>query len=689
MVETLAPGVKLVEVDDFKAPSITAVSTSTTGMVGHAVRGPIEGAPVLVTNMLQFRERFGGPLPATAGATGEMYYAADGFFRNGGVRLFVKRAAGAAASEAQFVTQGGMITRLAPGAGAAVGQPNARLASTLGLRDGVNLTFAFEQDGVVHSSSGLAINAAGIDAGTGEITLAANLDISPAGPTVYPATATFVDTGFGTLDADGVPQTGARQASVTFTASEPGGWGDDIVITTRRVTATRGVVDDFAQPPAVDDNRIRLASGSGFYVGAWVQIDRGPNADKMLRFVTAVNGPIVTLDGPVIADISPAAPATETVMTVQEFALTASYDGVSETYPSLTLANVPGKFVLDQINERSQLLRVVAASVPADTNPLNFPTGDDGLTLGVTTVGVDAAPTPADIRGADNGPTAKTGLLAMEMVPDISIIVVPGWGDASVQLAMIEQCERLRYRVALLDPAEPSAGVTPSLTDIQNQRLQLDSRFAAIYYPRIVIEDEAGQRRAVGPSGHMAGLCARIDNERGVFKAPANERLRALVDVEVAVTQGEHEVLNPEPNNINVIRDQRRDGFGIRPFGARCITQDTDWRYLNVRRLFCAISRSIDLGTRWSVLEPNDPRLWDKLVSSVDAFLTQQWRAGALLGVEKQDAFFVRCGLTTMTQANIDAGELRMEIGIAPVKPAEFVIILLGQSASGSFATEA
>ncbi|RKF14895.1 hypothetical protein D6850_08475 [Roseovarius spongiae] len=687
MAEYLAPGVFTEEVD-LKPPAIEAVSTSTTGMVGHAVRGPEFGPPVLVTNMLQFRQRFGGPLPAAAGTAGEMFYAAQGFFANGGRRLYVMRALGPTASASEFATEGGMITRLAAGADATVGTPDIRVRSTLGLGAGTALTLSHVADGVTYASSAQTIAAGGIDAGTGDVTLSANIDISPAGPTEFPARSSWVSSDLATLDADGIPQTGARPSSVTFAAAEPGAWGDNIVVTTQRVVAARGVADDFVGVPAVDDTRIRLLSAAGFYVNAWVQIDRGPDADKMLRRVTAVNGAIVTLEGPAVATVAPVAPATETVLTVQEFALSASYDGVTETYDALTLENVPGKFVVDRINQESALLRVDPASVPGDANPLNFPTGDDGLTLLATTAGVDDAPTALEVRGTDGGPGARTGLRALEEVEDISIIAVPGWGDSSVQGAMIEQCERMRYRVALLDP-EVTGGAVPSLTDIQSQRLRFDTKYAAIYYPRIIIRDAADQPRAIGPSGHMAGLCARIDNERGVFKSPGNEVMRNLTDLEVIVTKGEHEILNPRPNNINVIRDLRPDGLGIRIYGARCITSLADWKYLAVRRLFIAIERSLELGTQWAVLEPNNPRLWDRLVGSVDAFLTQQWRAGALLGVKKEDSFYVRCGLSTMTLQNIDSGELVMEVGIAPVKPAEFVIIRISQTPSGSFSSEA
>lgn len=689
MAEYLAPGVFLEE-KDLKPPSIEGVSTSTTGMVGHAQRGPTVGPPVLVTNMLQFRQHFGGPLPASAGSAGEMFYAAQGFFANGGRRLYVLRAAGAGAGATQFATQGGFITRLAAGSDAAVGLMAARLASTTGLRDGMNLTFSFVRDGVSYASTARAIAANALNSATGDVTLAAALDVTPVGPVAYPANATAVASGIGALTAAGVPTNAARPASVTFEALDPGAWGDGIVINTRHVTAARAVVDSLVGAGALDNNKVRLRSAAGFYRLAWVQIDRGPGADKIFRQALAVNGNVLTLSGPAMnaASITAVAPATETIATVCEFAMTVGFDGVTESYGSLTLANVPGKFVIDQINGRSSIIRALTASLPAQTHPFLFPSGDDGLTLKATTAGIDAAPTAINMVGTDGGPGARTGLRALEEVEDISIIAAPGWGDVSVQGAMIEQCERLRYRVALLDP-EVTGGVPPTLTQIQSQRLRFDTKYAAIYYPRIIVRDAEDQPRAIGPSGHMAGVCARVDNERGVFKSPGNETMRNVQDLEVIVTKGEHEVLNPQPNNINVIRDFRPNGRGIRIYGARCITSASDWKYLAVRRLFIAIERSIDIGTQWAVLEPNDQRLWDRLTDSIDSFLTQQWRDGALLGAEKADAFYIRCGTSTMTQDDIDNGRLVMEIGIAPVKPAEFVIIRISQTPSGSFATEA
>lgn len=688
MPEYLAPGVFLEEVQ-LKPPSIEAVSTSTTGMVGFATRGPTVGAPTLVTNMLQYRQRFGGPAAAAFAAVGEMYYAAQGFFANGGRRLYVVRASGAGATQALFATQGGLIGRLAAGADAALAQPTLRPANLIGLHDGTSIQLAMVRDGVTHTSTARAVNAGGVDRATGVVTLNGNLDVTPAGPINYPARTTAVITNINGINANGVPTTGGRPASFTLRAADVGAWGGDIVVTAEHRRAGRAVIDTLVSG-AVGNNRVRLRTASGFYQGAWIEIDRGSAPDKIFRQVLAVNGLVLTLDGAamVAADVAPVAPATETIATVCEFALTASYDGVTETYPSLTLANVPGKYVVDVLSG-SSLINVDLATMPGGTHPFLFPSGSDGLNLTVTTAGTDVAPNAAAMRGVDNGPGRRTGLRALEEIEDISIIVAPGWGDASVQDAMIEQCERLKYRVALLDPEVVTAGVAPTLTDIQNQRRRFDTKYAAVYYPRIIIRDSNDDLFAMGPAGHMAGICARVDAERGVFKSPGNETVRNIVDLEAIVTKGEHEILNPAPNNINVIRDFRNEGRGLRIYGARCITSLNDWKYLAVRRLFIAIERSIEIGTQWAVLEPNDQRLWDRLIGSIDSFLTRQWRDGALMGTEKSQAFYILCGTSTMTQDDIDNGRLVMEIGIAPVKPAEFVIIRIGQWAGGSFTEEA
>jgi phage tail sheath protein FI len=271
----------------------------------------------------------------------------------------------------------------------------------------------------------------------------------------------------------------------------------------------------------------------------------------------------------------------------------------------------------------------------------------------------------------------------MEDIDEIAILAAPGVTDGSVQSSLVEQCERLLDRFAVLDPRPTSSGGTPSLQDIQDHAQEFDTKYAAIYYPRIRVTTPFGADPvAIGPSGHIVGLYARVDNTRGVHKAPANEVLRGIVDFEVLVTKAAQEILNPR--GINVLRDLRSDRRGLRVYGARTLTSEADWRYVNVRRLFIYVEESLDEGTQWAVFEPNDERLWARIRESVSIFLTGVWKDGALMGTKPEEAFYVVCDRNTMSDDDILNGRLIMEIGIAPVRPAEFVILRIGQWLGGS-----
>jgi len=260
-----------------------------------------------------------------------------------------------------------------------------------------------------------------------------------------------------------------------------------------------------------------------------------------------------------------------------------------------------------------------------------------------------------------------------------------------VQQALITHCETLKYRFAVLDPA-PHGGsgeVAATIDDIQAQRNQFDTKYAAIYYPRVVVLDPlTNQDITVPPSGHIIGIYAEVDATRGVYKAPANEVISGIDALEVKLSKGDQDVLNPYPVNINCLRDFTAQSRGLRVYGARCITSDNEWIYINVRRLFIFLEHSLDIGTQWAVFEPNSPALWARLTQSVSAFLTSAWKSGALMGTTAADAFFVRCDQTTMTQDDIENGRLIMIVGVAPVFPAEFVIIQIGQWAGGTSVQE-
>ncbi len=284
--------------------------------------------------------------------------------------------------------------------------------------------------------------------------------------------------------------------------------------------------------------------------------------------------------------------------------------------------------------------------------------------------------------GSDNvDPELRTGLFSLASVDDISILAAPGRTTPALQNALIAQCENLRYRFAVLDGPPPPADTIP---DVQNLRQQYDTRYAALYHPWVLIDDPFPRNLqdsglfSVPPSGHVMGVYARTDIERGVHKAPANEVVRGIVGLQRSLNKAEQEILNPFPSNINVIRDFRPNNRSIRVWGGRVITSDPDWKYVNVRRLMIFIEKSLDLGLQWVVFEPNADPLWARVRRTISMFLTTVWRNGALEGTRKEEAYFVRCDRTTMTQADVDNGRLIVVIGVAPVKPAEFVIIRIG-----------
>ena len=208
-----------------------------------------------------------------------------------------------------------------------------------------------------------------------------------------------------------------------------------------------------------------------------------------------------------------------------------------------------------------------------------------------------------------------------------------------------------------------------------------DSKFAALYYPWIkVLDPVSGTNRFIPPSGHIAGVWARNDNERGVHKAPANEVIRGAVELQTQLTRAEQETLNPI--GVNAIRSF--PGRGVRVWGARTLSSDPAWRYVNVRRLFNYLEKSILSATQFAVFEPNDPALWGKLSRSISSFLIGEWRKGALFGRTPDEAFFVKCDDETNPADVIDSGQVVCQIGVAPVKPAEFVVFQLSQFSGGT-----
>jgi uncharacterized protein len=307
-----------------------------------------------------------------------------------------------------------------------------------------------------------------------------------------------------------------------------------------------------------------------------------------------------------------------------------------------------------------------------------------------------AAPEPPNMEKLAPGdyvgdPADRTGFSGLEAIDEVTMVAVPDLlaayeqgaidleGVKAVQLAIIAHCELMGDRVAILDT--PPGLSVQQVKEWRQVGAGYDSKFATAYYPWIkVFDPSSGVNRFVPPSGHIAGIWARSDDTRGVHKAPANEVIRGVISLETGVTKNEQELLNPI--GLNVIRTF--PGRGTRVWGARTLSSDADWRYLNVRRLFNYLEESILIGTQFAVFEPNDPALWSRIRRTISAFLVNEWRKGALFGLTPEEAFYVKCDEETNPAEGIDAGQVVCQIGVAPVKPAEFVIFQLSQFSGGT-----
>jgi hypothetical protein len=416
---------------------------------------------------------------------------------------------------------------------------------------------------------------------------------------------------------------------------------------------------------------INIRGANRLYLGALVELDNG--AAKESFTVDGIEGDQVTLS----ADLANVYHEGHVLRIVEAETIVRHFNNglleAEEVYPALRLTG-DGTLsdLVTHINERSALVTVTADDNFEFKDLAKFPTTTGGGWLDLT--GGDDALSDLkvdDFVGQDAGSGKRTGIAAMEDIDEISICMVPGIWSPVVQNALTLHCELLKDRFAIIDP-KPDL----SLEKIQEARAPIDTKYAALYYPWLVVRDPlAGRNTAVAPSAHLAGIYARVDVERGVHKAPANEVVRGIIGFNQDINAREQDLLNPK--GINALRFF--PGRGNRVWGARCLTSDSAWKYINVRRLFIFVEESLDEGSQWVVFEPNDEPLWARVRQSFTNFLTTVWRSGALQGSSSDEAFFVKVDRSTMTQDDIDNGRLIIIVGIAPVKPAEFVIIRIQQ----------
>ncbi len=339
--------------------------------------------------------------------------------------------------------------------------------------------------------------------------------------------------------------------------------------------------------------------------------------------------------------------------------------------------------VVTVVNAQSQLIRLEEATK----------TAIEAVARGAVSLGGGGASAPEHLTAGDyvGDSASRSGLGGLEAIDEITMVSVPDLmsayqkglidheGVKAVQLAMISHCELMGDRMAIIDP--PPGLNAQGIREWRVEAAGYDSKYATLYWPWVKVFDPAsGTNTFVPPSGHMAGIWGRSDDTRGVHKAPANEVVRGAISIELNITKSEHDLLNPI--GVNAIRSF--PGRGIRVWGARTLSSDPAWRYINVRRLFNYLEESILQGTDWVVFEPNDPNLWSKIRRTIAGFLVNEWRKGALFGGTPGEAFFVKCDGETNPAEGIDAGQVVCEIGIAPVKPAEFVIFRLSQFSGGT-----
>lgn len=477
--------------------------------------------------------------------------------------------------------------------------------------------------------------------------------------------------------SDGVCSTGSNKV-LNISAKNPGTWGDDIQINVAPTSKAKTQILEVLDTDA--GKRYIVKNGDGFNSGDVVAFNDGETV--VYNKVVKNQGNILTLandldDSCVDKELIPTK-----VLTTCEFSLDVRYGDVVEVYDNLNF-NINTPNYVDKKLSKSDLINVTYVGEEGDEiqSPFEMIAGADKAVASlVMSGGKDGSAqsiSAADFIGEDGGAGHRTGIQSFLDNDSVAIIAVPGVTDPNVQLTLVAHCENLGSRFAVLDMPRDMRKVE----DLINHRDIFDSAYAAMYHPWLSVFDPLDKKNiAVPPSGSILGIFARTDTTRGVHKAPANEVVRGCVGLDSQFTKGEQDILNPK--GINLIR--AFPGQGIRVWGARTACSNPSWRYVNVRRLFIFIEESIRANTNWAVFEPNDEVLWTRVQRTISVFLEGLWRAGSLSGTSPEEAFFVNIGRDTMTQDDIDNGRLVCIIGVAPVKPAEFVIFRISQKTADS-----
>ena len=472
----------------------------------------------------------------------------------------------------------------------------------------------------------------------------------------------------------------AQDSVLRIRAKNPGLWGNSMTIVI--TPASKAKTQILEELQTADGKQYSVKSSAGFHEGDVVVYKDMTNVEYN-RVVKSQDN-ILVFEKEFEADVVDKNLLPAKVISTCEFNLEVKYDDIVEFYENLSF-NVSIPNYVEKKTAKSDLIIVnyFGNQKGEAAAPFDQICGEDPekafcvVSLKGGSNGSISNISAADFIGVDKGAGKRTGIQSFLDNDSVSIMAVPGVVDPNVQLMLVAHCENLASRFAVLDMPKDAK----KMDDIIAHREIVDSNYAAMYHPWLEVFDPLDKKNmAIPPSGSVIGIYARSDTSRGVHKAPANETVRACVGLDCQFNKGEQDILNPK--GVNLIRSF--PGQGIRVWGARTASSDPSWKYINVRRLFIFIEESIKANTNWAVFEPNDEVLWVRVKRTIDVFLTGLWRTGALAGSAPSEAFFVNCGRNTMSQDDIDNGRLVCVIGIAPVKPAEFVIFRISQKTGDS-----
>ena len=649
MPEYLAPGV-YVEETSFRAKSIEGVSTTTTGFVGPTRFGPEDLEPEIVTSLLEFERTYGDREQIEFTDEGKthnyMWHAVRAFFEEGGKRLYISRVYQAV--DPDDPAKDGYARATMPSTGAPAVTVRARFPGQAGnLR--VRFTLRLGQNVLrVEKEGGQNVAKVGAIAENDIVLL--------------------------------------RQATVTspspvLTVTSP-----------HRPTLLIAKREDTLQPWHFQSSH--TTAGSDDYPLNGPTGSRGLNLDPSLELrVVTLTVSVITPNGDATSweglPLDPTHQRGTSLDAFNEFFKTKPGSLTQARQLPIVITLDPsvksGIDVYDALNAESLLQAQAAQSTNSlerallKSDSTDLDRSVDLRLLG----GTDGAWPLPDAYVGEERDYVKTGLKAFEDLEDISIVAAPGASYSpaksednakraqAIALALISHAERMRYRIAVLDSEQSS-----SIGEVRAARAKLDSKYAALYYPWIKVLDPVTRKEIVlPPSGFVSGIYARNDIERAVYKAPANEVVRGAIGFEMTLNKAQQEVLNPE--GVNCFRFF--EGRGFRLWGARTISSDPEWKYVNLRRYFAYLERSIDKGTQWAVFEPNGEQLWANVRRTVEDFLLNEWANGALLGDKPEKSFFVKCDRSTMSQNDLDNGRMVCLIGVVALRPAEFVIFRIGQ----------